>query len=126
MECKLYPGQKVICVDVKPRISPGTIRRGMVGDGRPLPIKEGEVYTINNVFFCEWHQSICVYLNEVTRDIFEPAGYELGFYYGRFVPLKKHPLEILYKIAANPDDFPHLKDKDESNTEDQRVSDQTK
>lgn len=93
MKCNFYIGQKVVCVNNKGNFS--SIARASLGSDGCVEIKEGEIYTIRDIYydpFCK-DDGIVVNLEEVRRKIHE-GGRELGYHHSRFRPLEKKKTDI--------------------------------
>lgn len=106
-----YPGMKVVCINDDPEYVYPLLPCGGVSKGRNLHgLTKGQIYTINNIFVDPETNLLVVYLDEITRPEKLPGLDEVGFYIGRFRPVKETGLDILHAIAHFPGNFLHLYD----------------
>jgi hypothetical protein len=80
-----YVGQKVVCVNAKPRSPnwPGTKR-----------VVEGAVYTIRAVYFEKRQNATGVLLSEIVNEFAPSIGCEPGFLASRFRPVVERKTDI--------------------------------
>jgi len=76
MECKFVAGQKVVCVDDKPRHLP-------VGE-----LRRGRVYTVQSVYVSCNYDGVGISLVELS------PGCSLGYYQDRFRPALPHSTDL--------------------------------
>lgn len=67
-------------------------------------LTKGQIYTINKVFVDPMFNDVCVYIDEIKREIPPSEGYEPGYNIKRFRLLKvSKGFQTLEHIVKNPD-----------------------
>lgn len=99
--CNFRVGQKVVCINS--RVTPDYHAKGLDYRGDLDGLRDGEVYTIREVFYCCLHQRVLVCLREIKRDISNRTRHEFGFEPRRFRPVAERKTDIsVFKAMLNP------------------------
>lgn len=79
----LHAGQRVVCVDAKPRPDVGNL---------PTLLTEGQIYTIDAIY--ETSAGVSVTLCEVAVPSTPPYRYKIGWCADRFRPVKETDISV--------------------------------
>jgi hypothetical protein len=111
MECKFVVGQKVVCINDKVddfRLPNRTYLNSLDG------LKKGEIYTVREILIDPIHKFPSIKLSEIIRPIISNEGFEVGYHFQRFAPLKEKTsdISIFTEILNKVNDGNHDNDYD--------------